>query len=154
MVVALRRYTLNRPAGKRDEVVGQSGRKRAIAELLIRRGLGAVIDLIVLFIILLVPDYLLGSGRYRATLWVWIGVQALYFLVAEGLWGRTVGKLATGTVIVDSAGNAPGLLKAAAVRCSRWHLCGEGEGSEQNHTAQRRRRMSSAAFSNVSHSNP
>jgi uncharacterized RDD family membrane protein YckC len=82
-------------------------------ELLARRSFGACIDFIVLFLILLVPDSILGNDRYRATLWVWISVQALYFLLTERIWGRSLGKLLTGTVVVDSVGKPPGILKVA-----------------------------------------
>lgn len=82
-------------------------------ELLARRAFGACIDFVVLFSFLLVPDAVLGNALYQETLWVWIGVLALYFVVAEGVWGRSLGKLIMGTVVVDSAGRAPGILKAA-----------------------------------------
>jgi uncharacterized RDD family membrane protein YckC len=80
-------------------------------ELLVRRSFGACIDFVVLFVILLVPDSVLGNDRYRATLWVWIGAQALYFLLTERVWGRTLGKLLTGTVVIDRAGKPPGILQ-------------------------------------------
>jgi uncharacterized RDD family membrane protein YckC len=80
-------------------------------ELLVRRSFGACIDFVVLFVILLVPDSILGNDRYRATLWVWIGAQALYFLLTERVWGRTLGKLLTGTVVIDRAGKPPGILQ-------------------------------------------
>jgi len=78
---------------------------------LVRRSFGACIDFVVLFVILLVPDSILGNDRYRATLWVWIGAQALYFLLTERVWGRTLGKLLTGTVVIDRAGKPPGILQ-------------------------------------------
>jgi uncharacterized RDD family membrane protein YckC len=82
-------------------------------ELLVRRAIGACIDFIVLFSILLAAEAVLGNELYQKTLWVWIGAQALYFVLAEGLLGRSVGKLIMGTVVVDSAGRAPGILRAA-----------------------------------------
>ena len=42
-----------------------------------------------------------------------------YFPVSEGLWGRTVGKLVTGLVVVDSKGNRPGLLRATGRTVTR-----------------------------------
>jgi uncharacterized RDD family membrane protein YckC len=82
-------------------------------ELLARRGVGACVDFIVLFLFLLIPDVVLGNELYQKTFWVWIGAQALYFVLGEGLLGRSVGKLVMGTVVVDSAGRAPGILRAA-----------------------------------------
>jgi uncharacterized RDD family membrane protein YckC len=83
-------------------------------EISVRRGIGAFIDFIVLFLFLLIPDAVLGNELYQKTIWLWLGALALYFVLGEGLWGRSVGKLITGTAVVDAAGQAPGLLKAVA----------------------------------------
>jgi uncharacterized RDD family membrane protein YckC len=79
---------------------------------LLLRWAGAWIDLIALALFLVIPDFLLGNEVYRATMAIWIGVAILYFPIAEGFWGRTAGKLVTGLIVVDRAGNPPGLLKA------------------------------------------
>src|ERR1700692_2447293 len=79
---------------------------------LLRRCVGAWTDLFALGLILVVPDYLLGNDQYRATMAIWIGAAILYFPLCEGIWGRTVGKLITGLVVVDKDGHAPGILKA------------------------------------------
>ncbi len=83
-------------------------------DLLLRRAVGACIDFIVLFLFLLIPDAALGNELYQKTIWLWLGALALYFVLGEGLWGRTVGKLIMGTVVVDAAGQVPGILKAVA----------------------------------------
>jgi uncharacterized RDD family membrane protein YckC len=83
-------------------------------ELLGRRVFGAGIDFIVMFILLMIPDGVLGNALYQQTLWIWTGVLALYFVLGEGLWGRSVGKLLMGVVVVDAAGRRPGLLRAVA----------------------------------------
>jgi uncharacterized RDD family membrane protein YckC len=83
-------------------------------ELLTRRAIGACIDFIVLFLFLLIPDAVLGNELYQKTIWLWLGAVALYFVLGEGVWGRSVGKLITGTVVVDGAGQTPGILKAVA----------------------------------------
>ena len=80
-------------------------------DLLLRRAVGVCIDFIVLFLFLLIPDAALGNELYQKTIWLWLGALALYFVLGEGLWGRTVGKLIMGTVVVDAAGQAPGILK-------------------------------------------
>jgi tetratricopeptide (TPR) repeat protein len=94
--------------------VAELAERSEVGELLIRRALGACIDFLVLFLFLLAPDYSLGNTLYRDTLWVWVGAQALYFVIGEGIWGRSLGKLLTGTVVVDGTGRSPGILKAAA----------------------------------------
>ena len=66
------------------------------------RWAGAVIDLIVLILFVVVPDYLLGNETYRATIAIWLAAITLYFPVGEAFWGRTVGKLLTGTIVVDT----------------------------------------------------
>jgi len=98
---------------QRPLIIEELAAQSPFSELLARRSFGACIDFVVLFLILLVPDSVLGNDRYRATLWVWIGAQALYFLLTERVWGRSLGKLLTGTVVVDSVGKPPGILKVA-----------------------------------------
>jgi uncharacterized RDD family membrane protein YckC len=83
-------------------------------ELLVRRLCGTCIDYILLFLFLVLAETVLGKELYQTTVWVWISILPLYFLVTEGVWGRSVGKLLMGTVVVDKAGRAPGLIKAAA----------------------------------------
>jgi uncharacterized RDD family membrane protein YckC len=83
-----------------------------LALYLLLRWLGCWIDLIVLALFLLAPDYLLGNARYQETIFVWLGAMVLYFPVCEALWGRTVGKLLTGLVIIDRDGRPPGFVKA------------------------------------------
>lgn len=80
--------------------------------IVVRRWLGAWIDFIVLLSFLLVPDYVLGNETYRATLAVWLGLLVAYFPVTEMLFGKTVGKLVTGTRVVDEAGRRPSFLQA------------------------------------------
>ena len=72
-----------------------------------RRWLGAWIDFLVLLSFLVVPEYLLGNQTYRATLPVWIGLLVAYFPLMEVLLGRTVGKFATGTRVVNASGVNP-----------------------------------------------
>jgi uncharacterized RDD family membrane protein YckC len=76
------------------------------------RWAGAWIDLLILFLSLAIPERALGNARYQETLWIWLVVPTLYFPVLEGIWGRTVGKLVTGTMVVDISGKPPGIWKA------------------------------------------
>jgi uncharacterized RDD family membrane protein YckC len=88
--------------------------RSGFGELLVRRFCGTCIDYILLFLFLVLAETVLGKEIYQTTVWVWIGMLPLYFLVTEALWGRSVGKLIMGTVVVDKAGRAPGIIKAAA----------------------------------------
>jgi uncharacterized RDD family membrane protein YckC len=80
--------------------------------LVVRRWLGAWIDFVVVAAILIVPDATLGNDRYQATSAVWLTLCVLYFPVTEGLTGRSLGKLVTGTKVVTVAGHRPGVLRA------------------------------------------
>jgi uncharacterized RDD family membrane protein YckC len=80
--------------------------------MLALRWIGTVIDWLTLFGLLMVPDWLLGNDRYQQTIWLWLGLVVLYFPVLEGLWGRSLGKLIAGTIVVDGAGHPPGIWKA------------------------------------------
>jgi uncharacterized RDD family membrane protein YckC len=91
-----------------ESIVGRSG----IWSYLLLRWLGAWIDFIVVFLFLALPDSALGNALYQETIWIWLVVPVIYFPVSEGIWGRSLGKLVTGTVVVDDAGRAPGILKA------------------------------------------
>ena len=86
--------------------------RSSLALHLFLRWVGAWIDLIVLALFLLVPDYLLGNETYRATIFIWLGLVILYFPIGEAFWGRTLGKLLTGLVVVDADGRPPGIVKA------------------------------------------
>jgi len=77
-----------------------------------RRWLGAWIDFLVLLSFLVVPEYLLGNQTYRATLLVWIGLLVAYFPLMEVLLGRTVGKFATGTRVVNASGANPSFVQS------------------------------------------
>jgi uncharacterized RDD family membrane protein YckC len=70
------------------------------------------VDFLVIGLLLMGPDYLLGNKAYRETLAIWLGIIVLYFLIGEGLWGRTLGKLLTGMVVLDKSGHAPGIWKS------------------------------------------
>jgi uncharacterized RDD family membrane protein YckC len=81
------------------------------------RWLGCWIDLIVLALMLfaafaVVPRPLAGESASTAALWLVLAPMILYFPLCEGIWGRTVGKLAAGLYVVDKHGNPPGLWRA------------------------------------------
>ena len=95
-------------------------RRLDVGSILIRRWLACWIDLIVLAVCLFGPVLLLSSPKIQQ----WGGMLGAfavlaYFPVAEGLWGRTVGKLVAGLVVVDARGRPPGLLRAAGRTVTR-----------------------------------
>jgi len=45
-------------------------------------------------------------------IWAGIALLVVYFPITEGLWGRSLGKLLTGMVVVNAAGNPPGVGRA------------------------------------------
>jgi uncharacterized RDD family membrane protein YckC len=79
---------------------------------LLLRAIATWVDFIILFLFLVLAEYLFGKELYQATILIWLGALILYFPVGEGLWGRTCGKLLTGLIVVDEAGCPPGVLKA------------------------------------------
>ena len=101
---------------KPEDLVQQSN----LALYLLLRWLGSVIDLIALGVLVaapfaihaVVPDYVHGNPAYVATIFIWVAAAILYFPVGEAFWGRTLGKLLTGLVIIDRAGRPPGFGKA------------------------------------------
>jgi uncharacterized RDD family membrane protein YckC len=73
-------------------------------ELLLRRWGGTVIDLVLLVVIVFVPlAFAAVKGLEPLALIGFLGVLA-YYPLTEGLWGRTLGKLVTGTIVVDKDG--------------------------------------------------
>ena len=88
-------------------------RRLDIATILLRRWFGTLVDLLVLVALLFAPIPLLTPKAYDATILIWIGLVLLYFPLTEGIWGRTLGKLVSGTIVVNKDGRPPGILKAA-----------------------------------------
>jgi uncharacterized RDD family membrane protein YckC len=94
-------------------------------EMLVRRWFGCWVDFLVLAALLFLPSVLTGSlmggtaagsastapENGAAAL---IGVLAMlaYFPITEGLWGRSLGKLLSGTVVVTKTGAVPGVWRA------------------------------------------
>src|SRR5437016_8278990 len=83
-----------------------------------RRWLGCWVDFIALGALFLIPDALLGNATYQRLLPLWIVLAALYFPVTEGLTGRSLGKLATRTIVVNARGEKPGSARRSCGRSS------------------------------------
>jgi uncharacterized RDD family membrane protein YckC len=84
--------------------------------LLARRWIGAWIDILVLLAMLVIPYSILGKEQFDAVGgWAgaaWLVAIVAYFVALEAIFGRTLGKLITGTVVVDRDGRPPGLAGA------------------------------------------
>jgi uncharacterized RDD family membrane protein YckC len=77
--------------------------------IIVRRWLGCWVDLVGCASCLLIPDWLLGNELYQKTIFIWLALAFSYFIVGEWRWGRTPGKLLTGTVVVTEKGTHPSL---------------------------------------------
>jgi uncharacterized RDD family membrane protein YckC len=82
------------------------------SSIVVRRWLATWIDFLVLAGFLLIPDGVLGNALYQKTLFVWLGLIALYYPLLEGLTGTTLGKWIAHVKVVDEQGQIPGIGKA------------------------------------------
>ena len=80
--------------------------------IVLRRWAGAWIDFVALAALFFGPAFLLRSLSINLAIGVGCVAVLAYFPVAEGVWGRSLGKLITGTIVVDRAGQPPGIGKA------------------------------------------
>jgi uncharacterized RDD family membrane protein YckC len=81
-------------------------------ETIFRRGIGAWVDFAVLGLVLLLAVFGLGE-QFAGPALILVGLFWLgYFPVTEVLWGRSLGKLVTGLVVVDAQGHRPSVGKA------------------------------------------
>ena len=98
-------------------------RQSDVATLLLLRWVGLWVDLVVLTACVLLPGVALrlatgligmAPNKDLAGIGILIGllVAFVYYPITEGLWGRSLGKLVTGLIIVDRKGNPPGFGKA------------------------------------------
>jgi uncharacterized RDD family membrane protein YckC len=81
--------------------------------ILFHRWIGTMLDTLVLgtvgFILILVGN---DSLKYVWMI-IWIIVASCYYIILEGFWGMTVGKLAVKIRVVNKRGKPPGVFKAA-----------------------------------------
>ncbi len=82
------------------------------SSIVVRRWLGAWVDLVVLLLFFILPDGILGNALYQRTLPFWILLALAYFPLTEGLKGWSLGKLVSKTRVVNAQGAVPGLLSA------------------------------------------
>jgi uncharacterized RDD family membrane protein YckC len=84
-------------------------------KLLFKRWLGCWIDFIALALVFAVPLVAMKAIGFPMPVIACadLALLVLYFPIAEGLWGRSVGKLIAGTIVVDDKGRPPGVGRAA-----------------------------------------
>ena len=87
-------------------------RRLDVGAILLRRWAGAWIDFIVLAGLFVASGFLMPRETLLVSLALSLLVAIAYFVIGEGVWGRSLGKLLTGTVVVDAEGNPPGLARA------------------------------------------
>jgi len=80
--------------------------------IIVRRWLGCWVDFVTLAALFVLPDALLGNAMYQKLLPLWIMLAVAYFPLTEGLTGRSLGKLATRTIVVNAIGEKPGIARA------------------------------------------
>ncbi|MCB1607645.1 MAG: RDD family protein [Xanthomonadales bacterium] len=84
-----------------------------------------VVFLVLVFALTFVQVFAMSEAafnRYAESNWAnLIGIIILspYYILCEGLWGRTLGKLITGTKVVDDAGHPPSWGKVVGRTLSR-----------------------------------
>jgi uncharacterized RDD family membrane protein YckC len=82
-------------------------------ELLLRRWAGTWLDMLALFIVSVVPiaaAAATSSDTAEVVVLVFVLVVVLgYYPVMESVWGRTLGKVASGTIVVDKDGRRPSI---------------------------------------------
>lgn len=80
---------------------------------LLRRWAGAWIDFVAAAALILAIAFPLRSLSVAVLLGAALVAVLTYFIVTEGVWGRSAGKFVTGMIVVDKAGQPPGVGKAA-----------------------------------------
>ena len=84
-------------------------------EMIGRRWIATVVDFVVVVVIGLAVIFGIPKGAGIAggiALIVLILSLPFYYVIGEGIWGRTLGKFAGGVVVVDADGNPPGIGRA------------------------------------------
>lgn len=82
-------------------------RRTSAGKILLRRWGGSWIDLLVVATIFFVPGML--TRGHGVAVYTGLIAALAYFPVMEAKWGRTLGKMATGTIVVDCDGGRPGV---------------------------------------------
>jgi uncharacterized RDD family membrane protein YckC len=91
------------------------------SKIFYRRMFGLIIDFIFFSALIMGADFLLGNQLYQDTLFVWLALPLVLFGIGEFYWGRTPGKLLTGTIVVQTDGSLPNI-KQVFIRQILWPI--------------------------------
>ncbi|NBB15778.1 hypothetical protein GVN21_10470 [Caulobacter sp. SLTY] len=97
------------PYAPRRRTVKSVAGSLSAGEMLLRRWAGCWIDLLLLGGIIVLPILFFGEATPEPVFWVAGLIILAYFPITEGLWGRSLGKLVTGTVVLRADGAYPGI---------------------------------------------
>lgn len=91
-------------------------RQAGAGEMLLRRWLAALLDLVFIAAALVAlvygGVYVFGAKAFAPAVYGWLALAVAYFPIAEGICGSTLGKFAAGVSVIDDLGRPPGLGKA------------------------------------------
>jgi uncharacterized RDD family membrane protein YckC len=79
--------------------------------ILCRRYISSLIDFVIFIPILFIATLLLDYAAYERFLYVSFCLISAYFCVAEFFWGRTLGKVIMGIVVVNKFGKYPNIFQ-------------------------------------------
>ncbi|HEY8574096.1 RDD family protein [Phenylobacterium sp.] len=86
---------------------GLRAARRMGGNIILRRWAGCWIDFLAMALLFIVPFLVFPDPAPDPVVIAAVVAVIAYFPVTEGLWGRTLGKLITGTVVVDASGAKP-----------------------------------------------
>ncbi len=78
-------------------------------KIVVRRAKATGVDFVVLFLAIAVAGALFNPREFSAAVWICLAVCAVYYLIMETVFGRTVGKFVHGLIIVSDDGGKPSL---------------------------------------------
>jgi uncharacterized RDD family membrane protein YckC len=99
---------------RREHVAQRLAATLDTSDVLLRRWAGCWIDFIAIAVLnglALAPTIAFSGMPGVVTVIIFSVVTLGYFPLTEGVWGRSMGKLITGTIVVDAAGRPPGLFR-------------------------------------------
>ncbi len=80
--------------------------------IVLRRSIGCMLDSAFVLAVLATLQHSLGDAYQKIGSEIWLLLAVLYFPFCEATWGRTLGKLLVGTVVVREDGEKPTTLQA------------------------------------------
>lgn len=88
-------------------------RRTEPASILLRRWWSTIVDYVAAALALVAAVSITPTQWQSGAVIAWICLVLLYFPLTEGLYGRSLGKLAAGLIVVGRDGRPPGLGRAA-----------------------------------------